>query len=115
MASATPSLVLARPMRQLRVRARALRSSGAFAMRTAVPAISSMETSFQLSPMARIWVGVDAVRGGEREDGGAFGAAGGEDVEDGEVAAGVFGAVEGEDGFGLGVSARWISASHPFR
>jgi len=57
MASATPSAVLARPMRQLRVRARALRSSGAFDMRTAEPAISSMETSFQLSPMARIWDG----------------------------------------------------------
>ena len=43
--------------------------------------------------------GVDAVGGGEREDGGAFGAAGGEDVEDGEIAGGIFGAVEGDDGF----------------
>jgi len=40
------------------------------------------------------------VGGGEREDGGAFGTAGGEDVEDGEVAGGVFSAVEGEDMMG---------------
>src|ERR1039458_8473624 len=38
--------------------------------------------------------GVDALGGGECEDGGALRAAGGKDVEDGEVAAGVFGAVE---------------------
>ena len=54
---ATPSAALVGAMLQLRVRARALRSSGAFSMRTAEPAISSMETSFQLSPMARIWAG----------------------------------------------------------
>jgi hypothetical protein len=36
--------------------ASALRSSGALSMRTAAPAISSMETSFQLSPIARICV-----------------------------------------------------------
>ena len=85
-------------MRQPRVRARVLRSSGALTMRTAVPATSSMETSFQLSPMARIWVGSMPCAGGEGEDGRAFGAAGGEDVEDGEIAGGIFGAVEGEDG-----------------
>src|ERR1039458_1889570 len=51
-----------------------------------------------------------AMRGGEREDGGAFGAAGGQDVEDGEVAGGVFGAVEGEEGGGLGRNPRGLVA-----
>ncbi len=37
--------------------------------------------------------GGDVAGGGEGEDGGALGAVGGEDVEDGEVAEGVFGAV----------------------
>ena len=54
MAWATPSSRLEGAMRQLRARARALRSSGALSMRTARPAAWSMEMSFQLSPMARI-------------------------------------------------------------
>ncbi len=52
-----------------------------------------------------------AVRGGEREDGRAFGAAGGEDVEDGEVAGWVFGAVEGEEGDGFSGSGGIASHS----
>ena len=54
--------------------------------------------------------GVNPARGGEREQGGALGAAGGKNVEDAEVARGVLGAVEGE--FVL-----WFGriASHPSR
>src|ERR1700678_2428015 len=57
MARATPSARLEGPMGQLRVRARARWSSGALAMRMGWAAASSMETSFQWSPMAMIWVG----------------------------------------------------------
>src|ERR1019366_8471923 len=53
----TPSAELEGAMGQPRDAAKSLRSGGAFAMRTAAPAISSMETSFQLSPMARICAG----------------------------------------------------------
>jgi len=59
--------------------------------------------------------GCDATRGGEGEDGCALGAVGGEDVEDGEVAVGVLGAVEGEEGLGGAVEARLRKATHPFR
>jgi len=67
--------------------------------------------------------GVDAAGGGEGEQGRTFGAAGGEDVEDGEVAVGVLGAVEGEEGFGVGGADRAKAGrrlggritSHPLR
>ena len=59
--------------------------------------------------------GGDVAGGGEGEDGGALGAVGGEDVEDREVAVGVFGAVEGEEGLGGAVEARLRKATHPFR
>ena len=110
MASATPSARLEGPMVQLREGARAFRSSGALAMRTAEPAMSSMETSFQLSPMARMPAASIPRAAARREQGRALGAAGGEDVEDGEVAVGVFGAVEGELVLRFG-----RIASHPSR
>ena len=44
---------------------------------------------------------VDVARGGEREQGGALGAAGGKDVDDGEIARGILGAVQAELVIGL--------------
>jgi len=46
--------------------------------------------------------GLDAAGGSKREERCAFGASGREDVEDGEVATRVFGAVKSDDGFWVG-------------
>jgi hypothetical protein len=51
-------------------------------------------------------------RGGQGKQCGALGATGGEDVEDGEIAAGVVGAIEGEDGGGLALRFGGFT-SHP--
>ena len=57
MAWATPSSRLEGAICQPLARARVFRSSGALSMRTARPAACSMETLFQLSPMASISAG----------------------------------------------------------
>ena len=58
--------------------------------------------------------GVDAPRGGQGKQCGALGATGGEDVEDGEIAVGVVGAIEGKKGDGRGIRFGGFT-SHPLR
>ena len=77
-------------------RARVLRSSGALSISTARPAACEHGDVVPVVADGEDFCGVDPAGAGEREQGGALGAAGGEDVEDAEVARGILGAVEGE-------------------
>ena len=103
MAMATPSSALDGAMVQPLVRARDLRSSGALDMRAARAGEAEHGEVVPVVADGEDVVGGDAAQVGEVLEGGGLGAAGGEDVEQGEVGFGVGGAVEcylGVWGFG---------------